>query len=297
MSLEDIRSECADTAGLLQPYVDGELAAPEEERVAAHLESCKPCRVAVEEQSWVRAALRSVTPERASESLSRGILARLDAVDAEARAARPGLLASALARATELLRGGLVLVPAGAVAIGLFFVAREGVIPVESVSTGLGAASISAPGVTVPAKAPAKASAKAPVENAPSVPTPSAEPDRGVADLQLVDAQLAPAPDSAARMSYEVWRGGRPTGQMVVDSQRRAGAAQLRGVPMVHGGRRYTIDRGERGEPVLYFELDGIEHMLQLEADGGAASTADLSILLDLADRTHGQTGAKQPEP
>ena len=39
MSLEDIRSECSDTAALLQPYVDGEQGATEQERVAAHLES------------------------------------------------------------------------------------------------------------------------------------------------------------------------------------------------------------------------------------------------------------------
>src|SRR5512134_745800 len=101
MSLEDIRSECADTARLLQPYVDGELAVPEQERVAGHLESCKPCRVAVEEQNWVRSALRSVAIERAPESLSRRIVAELDVVDAEARAARPGLFARAFAHATE----------------------------------------------------------------------------------------------------------------------------------------------------------------------------------------------------
>jgi mycothiol system anti-sigma-R factor len=296
MSLEDIRSECADTARLLQPYVDGELALPEQERVAGHLESCRPCRVAVDEQNWVRSALRSVAAERAPESLRASILARLDAVDAEARAARPGLLARAIAHATELLRGGLVLVPAGAVAIGLFFVAREGVIPVESLggTTGLGAASITAPAVAAPAKSPPATAATAP---APAVPAPLADSDRGAADLRLFDAQLDPDPDRAARMSYEVWRGGKPTGAMVVDSQRRAGGAQPRGIPVVRGGRRYLLDRGEHGEPVLHFEVDGIEHMLQFEGDRGTASTADLSLLFEFADGKLGQTVATQPQP
>ena len=60
MSLQDIRSECSDTAALLQPYVDGELAVAEQERVACHLEDCRPCRSAVAEQQWVRATLRAV---------------------------------------------------------------------------------------------------------------------------------------------------------------------------------------------------------------------------------------------
>jgi hypothetical protein len=115
--------------------------------------------------------------------------------------------------------------------------------------------------------------------------------------LQLVDAQLDPAGDRAAQMSYEVLYGGKPTGRTLVDSQRRAGGPQPRGIPVVFGGRRYLLDEGERGEPVLHVELDGIEHMLRLEGDMPHEPTADLSLLFDVADLKLGRTSATQTRP
>lgn len=134
MSLEDIRSECSDIAGLLQPYVDGELQADEQEKVAEHLHRCKGCRAAVSEQAWVRATLQSVDRDRAPQALRARIFQGLDEVDREAeaeaaaeQASTPGFAARMWARVRDMGRGGLIMVPAGAAAIGLFFFARQGV--------------------------------------------------------------------------------------------------------------------------------------------------------------------------
>ena len=134
MSLEDIRSECSDIAGLLQPYVDGELQADEQEKVAEHLHRCKGCRAAVSEQAWVRATLQSVDRERAPQALRARIFQGLDEVDREVeaeaaaeQASTPGFAARMWARVRDMGRGGLIMVPAGAAAIGLFFFARQGV--------------------------------------------------------------------------------------------------------------------------------------------------------------------------
>ena len=93
MSLKDIRSECSDVAGFLQPYVDGELNEDEQEQVASHLESCSGCRAAVSEQAWVRATLQAVERDAAPQALRAKILLGLDEVDreqaAEAAASAP----------------------------------------------------------------------------------------------------------------------------------------------------------------------------------------------------------------
>ena len=134
MSLEDIRSECSDIAGLLQPYVDGELQADEQEKVAEHLHRCKGCRAAVSEQAWVRATLQSVDRDRAPQALRARVFQGLDEVDREVeaeaaavQASTPGFAARMWARVRDMGRGGLIMVPAGAAAIGLFFFARQGV--------------------------------------------------------------------------------------------------------------------------------------------------------------------------
>ena len=119
MSLEHIRSECSDVAAALQPYVDGELTDEEQDKVAEHLEGCSGCRAAVSEQMWVRATLRAVEREQAPRGLDAKILLRLDEVDREAAPAVRSVSWSR--RLKDLFRGGLVMLPAGAVAAALFF--------------------------------------------------------------------------------------------------------------------------------------------------------------------------------
>ena len=125
MSLENIRSECSEVAALLQPHVDGELADAEACRVSDHLENCDACRAAVSEQMWVRATLRAVEREPAPQALRARVLLSLDEVDREEAAAAepeapPSLWARLRARSGDLFKGGLVMVPAAAVAAGLF---------------------------------------------------------------------------------------------------------------------------------------------------------------------------------
>lgn len=136
MSLEDIRRDCSDVAALLQPYVDGELQDDEQEKVGEHLEACSACRAAVTEQAWVRATLQSIERERAPQALRARVLQGLDEVDREAerevaatQQAPPGAWARAWGRIANFGRGGLIMVPAGAVAVGLYFVAQQGAIP------------------------------------------------------------------------------------------------------------------------------------------------------------------------
>ncbi|MFO0637223.1 MAG: zf-HC2 domain-containing protein [Nannocystaceae bacterium] len=304
MSLQDIRSECTDTAALLQPYVDGELASAEQERVAAHLEGCRPCRSAVSEQQWVRATLRAVERDRAPASLRARVMASLDAIDAEAppqpvvtaAASTTPVAAPARPRRSlwsrmgsaigDLMRGALVMVPASAVAAGLFLVAREGFVPVDHGNTapGLSAALGSAP---KPADTTAKPALPArPGESLP----PVAAPARG--ELQLVRADVPPGEHGAglagaatpvgARLRYQVLRSGQPTGQHVIDHQAPLGHGPLQGLPVEFRGHQFFVDQTQGGEPSLRFDFGGVAHMLVLE---GGRRNDDISVLLELAEQ------------
>lgn len=283
MSLQEFRSECADTAALLQPYVDGELASAEQERVAEHLEGCRPCRSAVSEQQWVRATLRAVKQEVAPASLRSRILAELDDVDREAIVVappRPSLwsrIGSALADAG---RGAMIMVPAGAVAVGLFFVAREGFTPAHSMPDGLGSA-LSRVGADAAATSPA---APRPGASLPPITVTGLGADK-LGDLQLVRADLpgsTHAPHVAgARLRYEIVRDGLPTGQHVIDQQAPAGLSPT-GTPVEFRGRQFLLDRTSGDEPAVHFELAGVSHMFVLE---GAERERDYRVLLELVDQ------------
>lgn len=286
MSLQDIRSECADTAALLQPYVDGELASAEQERVAAHVECCRPCRSAISEQQWVRATLRAVKREVAPASLRTRILAELDEVDREVVAVAPSRpswwarLGSAIADAG---RGAMIMVPAGAVAVGLFFVAREGFTPAHSMPGGLGSALTRVGAHTV---------AEGSDQTAPSRPGASLPPitvtglgANKLGELQLVSADVPgtahPSHVPGARLRYEIVRDGLPTGQHVIDQQAPAGVRPS-GTPVEFRGRRFLLDRTSGDEPAVHFELAGVSHMFVLE---GAERERDYSVLLELVDQ------------
>lgn len=292
MSLEDIRSECSDTAALLQPHVDGELAEAEQERVAAHLECCRPCRAAVSEQQWVRATLRAVEREVAPVSLRARILIDVDAVDRESAAVvapvvkRPGMWSRMLSAVADAGRGALIMVPAGAVAVGLFLVVREGLTPAQTMPGGLGSALAQArDGAAKQAERGIAAPSGRPGASLPPVTA------QGLGELQLVRAEVpgsfAPAA-VGARLRYQIVRDGLPTGQHVIDQQAPAGLTPA-GTPVEFRGRRFLVDQTSGGEPAVHFELAGVSHMFVLE---GGRRDRDFSMLLELVDQEldHGVT-------
>jgi anti-sigma factor (TIGR02949 family) len=289
MSLEHMRSECSDVAGSLQPYVDGELTDDEQEKVAEHLERCSGCRSAVSEQMWVRATLRTVEREQAPRGLQAKLMLRLDEVDREA-VVRPGLLRRIGARTRDLFRGGLVMLPAGAVAAALFFVARGGLeetptLPVSPMSAALPVG-----------KSPAVAEKGAPnlgkLEPQVGFPIQVAKPQ--VKGVQLVGAQLdetAKDRGLGARLRYRL-----RTGDHIIDRQRPAGGPAPIGTPVTFRGNQYLVGRTDDGEPVVHFERSGVAHMLRLEGAILSAdeqpqheeeTSGDFSILLDMADQLH----------
>ncbi len=306
MSLEHIRSECSEVAALLQPHVDGELADAEQQRVAEHLDGCDACRAAVSEQMWVRATLRSVERQPAPQALRARVLLGLDEVDSEAEAEAaasappPSLGARLRARTSDLMRGGMVMLPAAAVAAGLFLVARGGLQPVQTMpASGLSTAMTRA---TVSKDAPK--TAPAPVAALPGLsaiqpqvafPIQVASPS-GKERVQLVGARLDPTAGNAqqlgARLRYRVFEGAAGREHHIIDRQRPVGGPSPTGTPVTFKGQQYTVSRADSGAPTVQFEHGGVAHMLTLEG-GPRSQTAetvhvespDFSVLLDVADR------------
>src|SRR5262245_43420469 len=66
---------CHDAAGLIDPYMDGELDAAEAARVASHLEDCASCRRQLDERESLRQLLRGLpyydAPPRVQAAASR----------------------------------------------------------------------------------------------------------------------------------------------------------------------------------------------------------------------------------
>jgi anti-sigma factor RsiW len=303
MSLKEIRSECSDVASLLQPYVDGELEDEEGERVGDHLGACTPCRAAVQEQLWVRATMRSIEREAAPRALRAQILIGLDGIDREATVGETmGAWTRTWARMRSVLRGGVIMVPAGAMAVALFWVARSGMTPTESVSAGsLGAAALTGLEPEGPKKHAAERpmdaevlDALAEVEPKVGFPVQVARPDPSNS-VQLVSARVDPgsAPNAAspgAQLRYKMLWEGQPT--HVVDHQLPAGSRVLDGTPVSFGGQQYLLGRAADGSPVLWFERSGVAHMLTLDPPGGPRSPRpkgaepDYSLLLHFAEHS-----------
>ncbi len=310
MSLSDIRSECSDVAGLLQPFVDGELSEEECDRVAGHLESCKGCRAAVSEQSWVRATLRALPREPAPQAVRAKILLALDEVDREAAAtvvpptpAPPGWWTRVRSRLSDLGRGSMIMVPAAAAAVGLFFVVKDASVPTaEPGTTPVGMASALSPSTRVRPETSANVQDEPDPTHALSKLEPRVgfEPQvphaAGVTDqVQLVGADVDGSTANAARLRFELMRGGEPTGHHFIDRQQRSDGSALRGEPMSVGGRQYHLERDDRGAAVLHFVVDSVVHTVRLEGasirpvgeaivdDEGQRSPADVSALLRFA--------------
>lgn len=285
MSLKDIRSECSDVAGLLQPYVDAELNLQEQEQVASHLEDCSDCRAAVSEQAWVRTTLQVMERDVAPRALRAKVLLGLDEIDreraAEAKAgAPPGFAARMWSRLREVGRGGLIMVPASAVAVGLFFMAQQGVVtpeitdPAASPGYGLGSAILPGAEATVHGDDDVMR-ALAELEPQVDFQVQVAQPGDTSRGLQLVGASIdrESSTPPAARLRYQL-----PGGEHVVDRQLPAHAFAPLGPSVEYSGRSYHLHHDESGRPVLSFQLGGVAHMLVLEGDAApppAPSMAD----------------------
>jgi hypothetical protein len=170
----------------------------------------------------------------------------------------------------------MVMVPAGAVAIGLFFVARDGMVPVARMPGQLGAALTT----TEHSLPPATASTRArPGESLPPATT------IGRGQLQLVGAQVSDDASRAsahARLRYEILRDGLRTGRHVVDHQSPLGGPAPTGHPVDFRGRRFVIETTPIGEPAIYFESAGLSHSFVLE---GGDHDDDIPVLLELAEQ------------
>ncbi len=331
MSLENIRSECSEFAALLQPHVDGELADEEQHRVSDHLERCAACRTAVSEQMWVRATLRSIEREAAPTGLRANVLAALDAADAEQPAGQKpdaehdqAQAATSKAdpadedgnvvsmgsrrggRIRDMMRGGMVMIPAAAVAAGLFFVAQGGLEPVQQLpGPGLSAAMSRAP-LATPEQDPSVALSADPSKTGSKRPTLSeldeirpqldfplqVAPSKPEERVQLVGARLDPragASSLGASLRYRI-SGDHSDNQRIqhiVDRQRPIGGPQPSGTTVVFRGQPYTVSH-DSGGPTLHFEHGGVSHQLTLEGSVARSGTVkvdspDFSVLLDMA--------------
>ncbi len=313
MSLENIRSECSEFAALLQPHVDGELADEEQRRVSDHLERCDACRSAVSEQMWVRATLRSLQREEAPSALRARVLGALDEAEAAQTAERPAESESDAAspiplpvgrgrRARDLLRGGMVMIPAAAVAAGLFFVARGGLEPVQTLpNPGLSAAMTRAPATPPPStEDPPALTQLERLQPRLDFPLQVAAP-AGAERVQLVGARLDPTDTDSlgARLRYRV--AAHEGAHWVEDRQRPIGAAAPRGTTVVFRGQPYTVSHAKSGAPTLHFEHGGVSHMLTLEGASGRSQgsvdvdSPDFAVLLDLAHQLAEEPGSRAP--
>lgn len=113
---------CPHLAGGRSALVDGALDVDRQERLLAHLVSCRPCREDVQELRRLREALRSRSPSRAPEDLARrlvsiaGAEARVPLWSRPFRRTRPGCLTSP--RRTSRLRRRAAAVLVGATVVG-----------------------------------------------------------------------------------------------------------------------------------------------------------------------------------
>jgi len=320
MSLENIRSECSEYAALLQPHVDCELADEEQRRVSDHLEDCDACRAAVSEQMWVRATLRSLERDVAPTGLRANVLAALDAADLEdgttADPARANAKLPELpqlpqlpeppvslehrrggGRLRDLLRGGMVMVPAAAVAAGLFFVARGGLEPVQTLpGHGLSAAMSRAGASETPLEVDSPdGSLSALDEIRPQLDFPlQVAPSKPEQRVELVGARLDDAGKAGlgARLRYRI-----AGDQHVIDRQRPIGGPTPAGTTVVFRGQPYTVS-DDAGAPTLHFELGGVAHQLTLEGAHASAGTVrvdspDFAVLLDMAHQLARDSGAR----
>lgn len=279
MSLESMDPDHAEIVGLLQPFVDGELSDDERELVASRIAENPEYQAIVREQQLVRAALRSLPRELAPVALRERVLADLDAVDAERRAAEQrGWFAPVVGRIKAFGRGAMLMVPAAAAAVVLFVVASNSGwindVPLQGSHVDGGMAS------SLTVRAPSKHAAAEPLlaerEVDSEAPEDRALPNGAALDELGFAVQIAPSgalpPDvalvsdgpssisSSAVVRYRV--GG---GAVMVDNQRPAGVVEPVGTRQVFREHEYHLGRDEEGRPRVQFQVGRVHHSLVLE--------------------------------
>jgi hypothetical protein len=291
MTLDILEPDQAELVGLLQPFVDGELCDDERALVAKQIAQNPDYQAMVEEQQQVQAALRSLPRELAPAGLRERVLADLDAVDADRQAAEArGWVAPGTGRIKAFGRGAMLMVPAAAAAALLFFVASN--------SDWIGAA----PGVAGPHVDGGMAQSLT-IRSKPAAanPDPSPSPNAGAASpnaeaageverllnpdelgfaVQIAPQRSLPAgvalvsddPTSASSSAMVRYRDS--GGAVMVDRQRRAGVAPLRGTRQVFRDHDYHLGRDELGRPRVEFQVGRVHHSLTLEGGDLLADTA-----------------------
>lgn len=226
----------------LQPYIDGELTDAERAEVEAQLAADPDLRAMADEQLQIRQVLRDLPRQTAPQALRARVLLALDDIDRESRPAPAPVPAARFARLRAFFRGAAVMLPAGAAALALFFVARS----VEP----------------------------------PAAPAPAADAPQGLA-VQIVDvpeasgSPIRPVSLNTGGSDEVVYQVGR---QQIVDRRARAGAGALPGREQVYRGARYHLAADPDGRLLVIFEVDGVRHTLR----AAAPAERNLQTLLEL---------------
>lgn len=303
MTLDTLEPDHAELVGLLQPFVDGELSDDERALVASRIADNPEYQAIVREQQEVRAVLRSLAPQVAPAGLRERVLADLDAVDEERRAAEQrGWFAPVVGRIKAFGRGAMLMVPAAAAAGVLFVVASNAGWIGNAEPDGMHVDGGMASSLSVRPRhsfhAPAKPAT--PADDA-SLPNPP-DSELGFA-VQIAPQRSLPSgvalvsddPSSASSSAMVRYRDG--GGAVMVDRQRRAGVAQLRGTRQVFREHDYHLGRDDQGRPRVEFQIGRVHHSLVLEggdAQSGVAVTVEdpefqrLLIVADALHQAHG---------
>ncbi|HEY8380366.1 MAG TPA: hypothetical protein VIK91_27975 [Nannocystis sp.] len=233
----------------IQPFIDGELAEAERAEVEALLARDPALRQLVEEQRRVRQALRDLPKQPAPQALRARVLLALDAIDREdaVKAAPPRP-----SRLRAFLRGGALMLPAGAAAFGMFLFARTFATPAALESSA------------------------------------SAEP-RGLASRPEFAVRIVDVPEDSPLQPVSLPTGDRIVYEVgprrVIDHRERGAGGALPDRVRYYRGAHYYLGRGADGRPLVVFDVGGVRHTLREDVSTrphGSGSDADLEALLEL---------------
>lgn len=291
MTSDNIDRDCSSVSGLIQPYVDGELSDSERKTVLGHLDGCSSCRTGVQQQQQVRSALRELEQDMAPAALRTRVLAELDRIDVEeSESENVSWLSAAFGRVGAFMRGGMLLAPAAAAAVALFFVVR-GNVDSETLagnSTNLVHHEAEKGEAIADATPPPEAAAE------PAKAATKLQPVEGAFEMQFTsEGSLPPGIQLVGAGNAEQARGTvrlrQNDGSGVVDLQRPSAQVRPEGKEQVFRGRPYYLRRDAQGRPVVQFELGGVLHDLTWEDAPGRVGApvqleeADLRGLVELA--------------
>lgn len=254
---------------LIQPYVDDVLPPDERARVDAVLAEDPVLREMVDEQCSVRHALQALPRDAAPQALQARVLLELDAIDRE-QAATPAPRWSFL---RAFLRGGAVMVPAGATALALFLVARIGDAPqAEPGASQAGPAAVQAQ----EAAQTLAAADLAPLDFRPGRALRLGDAPGPSPGVRLVGASIgSPARTADMPELVELRVGSR----RVLDRREPAGGPPP-GPAHDHRGQRFWLGRVD-DQPAVSFEADGLRHTLT-RLGPGFADAQEYMFLLSL---------------